>query len=258
MTNLAEQFDHLGPGCTEADLDEFVSVLDARLMEHSAVVQASHVWQTFMSPESDPALVRLMLREIYLEIYSYQPHVIEACISILAKWPKKDAPRIMTLLHHQAEESDHGEMALSDYVALGGDEEFARTRPISAASFAVASLWWGLWKMESPFVFLGALYPFEGSTPQVSQAVIARLDGLGIPDEALTFLRFHATADLKHAALVRHHLREVAREYKGAADAMLRGMEYFTQVYPLPAWSAAFDRAMAEYQSNVRSHQMAE
>lgn len=154
---------------------------------------------------------------------------------------------IHKMLVHQAEEADHGEMALRDYVALGGDEAEARRRRISPASFAVASLWWGLWRMEDPFAYLGALYPFEGLTPLVSQMVRESIVKNGFPANALEYINFHAEEDIKHANLVRKLLKHVVKNYPPAAESIRTGIEYFLAVYPLPVWQTAFDRARAEF-----------
>ena len=227
--------------------DAFVDELDARIGRTLAEIRDTEMWQTLVDPETDPQLVRLMMREVYLEIYSYQPHVIEATIAIIGRMPKIDPKMIQRMLIHQAEEADHGEMALRDYAALGGDAAAARQRRPSPAAFAVASIWWGLWRMEDPFAYLGALYPFEGLTPIVSQEVLKVLAARGFPKGALEFVSFHATEDVKHAELVRKLLKYVAHTYPSSKDAIRQGLECFLAVYPLPVWSTAFKRARAEY-----------
>ncbi len=231
----------------EADSDSFVDSLDARIQRLLDEIRESDVWQTITSPKTDPAFIKMIMREVYLEIYSYQPHVIEATIAIIGKMPKADPRMIHKMLVHQAEEADHGEMALRDYVALGGDEAYARSRRISPASFAVASLWWGLWKMEDPFTYLGALYPFEGLTPLVSQMVRESILKNGFPANALEYINFHAEEDIKHANLVRKLLKHVVKNYPSATDGIRVGIEYFLAVYPLPVWQTAYDRACIQF-----------
>lgn len=233
---------------TDEALDAFVNSLEARIQRLLAEVQKTEVWEAVTSPTADPALMKLIMREVYLEIYSYQPHVIEATIAIIGRMPKADPRMIQKMLIHQAEEADHGEMALRDYVALGGDEKYARSRRISPASFAVASLWWGLWRMEDPFAYLGALYPFEGLTPVVSQMVRQAILKNGFPSTALEYINFHAEEDIKHANLVRKLLKYAAKTYPGAAESIRVGIEYFLAVYPIPVWMTAYHRAKAEYE----------
>jgi pyrroloquinoline quinone (PQQ) biosynthesis protein C len=237
---------------TDDALDGFIAALDSRIQTLLVEVEQTEVWRVVTAPSTDPHFVRAVMREVYLEIYSYQPYVIEATIAIIGRMPKADASMIQKMLIHQAQEADHGEMALRDYVALGGDEHYARTRRISPESFAVASLWWGLWRMEDPFAYLGALYPFEGLTPIVSQRVRDRILGSGFPTNALEYLTFHAEEDIKHANLVKKLLRHAVATYPTAAESILAGLEYFLAVYPIPVWTAAHRRACADL---ARGHQ---
>jgi pyrroloquinoline quinone (PQQ) biosynthesis protein C len=232
---------------SEQSLDSFVDKLDARIQQLLEEIKSTPVWQAVVTPGADPRLVQLIMREIHLEIYSYQPHVISATIAIIGRMPKSDARMISKMLIHQAEEADHGEMALRDYVALGGDEAYARSRRISPESFAVASVWWGLWHMEDPFAYLGALYPFEGLTPIVSQIAKDAIASVGMPSESMEYLTFHAEEDIKHAALVRKLLKYAVKKYPTAAESILAGIEYFLVVYPIPVWMTAYRRALQFY-----------
>jgi pyrroloquinoline quinone (PQQ) biosynthesis protein C len=233
---------------SEERLNDFVTALDKQIRTLVERIERTHMWKVVMSPSTPAGLLRAILREVHLEIYSYQPQVIEATIATIGRMPKTDPKMIQRMLIHQAEEADHGEMALRDYVALGGDEQRARTHPISPASFAVASLWWGLWRMADPFCYLGALYPFEGLTPIVCQRVRQSLQANGFPGGALEYINFHATEDIKHANLVRKLLKYVVKTYPTAADSIMLGIDYFLAVYPLPVWQTAYHRACAAFQ----------
>lgn len=229
------------------ELDAFVQSLDDRMSDVLQQVTASELWTTVTSPATDPALLRILMREVYFEIYSYQPQVIEATIATIGRMPKGDPKMIQQMLIHQSEEADHGEMALRDYVALGGNEAWARASRPSPAAFAVASVWWGLWRMADPFAYLGALYPFEGLTPIVCGRVREALLARGFPASALEFIDFHATEDIKHTNLVRKLLKYVVKTYPGAETTIRQGLENFLAVYPMPVWQTAFDRARVEH-----------
>jgi pyrroloquinoline quinone (PQQ) biosynthesis protein C len=228
---------------TPTDLDRFLLGLDARIAETVKEIEASDVYKAVFSPRTDDQLLRDIMRELYLEVYSYQPQVIEAAIAIIAKMPRSDAKMVTKMLVHQGEEFDHGEMALRDYVALGGDEEYARTVRASPASFAVRSVWWGIWRTEDPFTYLGALYPFEGLTPIVCGRAEQALQRRGFPVTAMEFLRFHAAEDLRHTKMVRDLIEHAVKKYEGAAESIHAGLDYFLQVYPLPVWMTAYKRA---------------
>lgn len=235
-------------GFNPADLSgkEIVAYLDKRILDILADIQASPFWAFITNPESDPATIIDVMKEIYLEIVMYQPDVIEATIGIIGQFPRYiPATLIEEMLHHQAEEFDHGEMALKDYLNLGGDEEFARTRPMSSSAFQVAAMWTYLRHKRDPFAYLGALYPFEGLTPIVTGMVKELLKEKGMPRNSLTFIEYHATADLEHTDLVKEMIEKISDAYPESKVSICYGIEYFLSVYPLPVWNKAYERGIS-------------
>src|SRR6476660_8971884 len=105
---------------------EIVTWLEGRIQALLSRIQQEEFWKTVMNPQTPPAVVQAFMKEIYLEIVGYQPHVIEAAIAAIAQMPRSMNPRMVrSMLFHQADEFDHGEMALRDYVGLGGSEASA-------------------------------------------------------------------------------------------------------------------------------------
>jgi len=152
---------------------------------------------------------------------------------------------VKAMLRHQAEEFDHGEMALRDYVGLGGDEDFARNQHrISPASYSVAAIWRTIAALREPFAYLGALYPFEGLTPIVSERVKEVLLQRGFPENALEFVEFHSTEDPKHTELVKKLIEETVTRFPEAERSILEGIERFLAIYPIPVWETAYRRAI--------------
>lgn len=236
----------LGFNPAELSGKEIVAFLDKRIQEILVDIQASPFWKAITDPTADPQVVVDIMREIYLEIVMYQPDVIEATIAIIGQFPRYiPATLIEEMLHHQAEEFDHGEMALRDYLNLGGSEEFARNRRMSPSSFQVAAMWRFLAHKRDPFAYLGALYPFEGLTPIVTGMIKELLKEKGMPRNTLTFIEYHATADLEHTDLVKEMIEKIADEYPESRTSICYGIEYFLSVYPLPVWQAAYERGIA-------------
>jgi hypothetical protein len=220
--------------------------LDQRIAALAGRIEQQPFWVAVADATRDPELATSILREVYLEIAWYQPDVIEATIATIGQMPRSLAPKtVQGMLLHQVEEWDHGEMALRDYVALGGSEPFARRSRMSPSAFAVAAYWRMLAHRRDPFAYLGALFLFEGLTPIVSAKVQQALAGTAYPPSATEYLDFHATEDLKHQRLVRHLIDMVAESGAEARDSMLHGYACFEHVYPLPAWTAAYERALA-------------
>lgn len=241
---LFECNDESGLDVSMANGKGIVAQLDKRLRQLLIEIENTEGWQALTSPDTNPELVVETMKEIYLEIVMYQPDVIESTIAIIAQFPRTmDVALIDEMLHHQVEEFDHGEMALRDYVALGGDETYARKRRMSPTAFATAAMWRFLCHKRDPFAYLGALYPFEGLTPIVTGKIKSHLAQKGMPTNSLGFIEYHSTADIEHTETVRSLIVQIADQYPESKASICYGMEYFLAVYPLPGWNAAFERA---------------
>lgn len=227
--------------------EDLIAWLDGRIAALLGEIESTEFWRAVISPATDPRLLREVMKEVYLEIFSYQPHAIEGAITAIAQMPRSMPVRMVkAMLRHQAEEFDHGEMALRDYMALGGDEDYARkVHRTSPAAYAVASLWRMIAGQREPFAYLGALYPFEGLTPIVSERVKAALLQRGFPATALEFVEFHSTEDPKHTELVKHLIQETVTRYPEAERSIKEGLDRFLAIYPLPVWETAYRRALA-------------
>lgn len=247
------------PSTPASPQQPIVAWLDARIASLLAQIEAQEFWRTLVAPTTDPRLLREIMKELYLEIVSYQPHAIEGAITAIAQMPRSMPIRLLkAMLRHQAEEFDHGEMALRDYVALGGDEAYARNQHrISPAAYSVAAIWRMIANQRDPFAYLGALYPFEGLTPIVSERAKAALLHRGYPAAALEFVEFHSTEDPKHTELVRALIHEVAVRYPEAERSIKEGLDRFLAIYPIPVWQTAYERALVNFQSQMTSAQAA-
>jgi hypothetical protein len=225
--------------------EQLADWLDTRVAAILKDVEESEVWAAIVGGSSSFDLVRAILREIYLEIAMYQPDSIEAAVASIAQFPRSmPVAWFDEMLHHQVEEFDHGEMALRDYVALGGDESAARRRPQSPSAFAVAAIWRNITHKRDPFVYLGAVYLFDALTPIVTAKAKAALQRSMKGDyTGLEFIIHHATADIEHANTIRRLIVDVATSYPDKIEAIAYGFEYFAHVYPLPVWSNALHRA---------------
>jgi len=233
-------------GINPVDLSgkQVVEYLDSRIQDVLLTIQSSEVWNILTNPETDQSLSQEIMKEIYLEIVMYQPDVIEATIAIIGQLPRSVSANLVgEMLHHQSEEFDHGEMALRDYMALGGKEEDARNRRMSPTAFSIAAMWRFLCHKRDPFAYLGALYPFEGLTPIITEMVKPYLKGKGMKRKSMEFVDYHSTADLEHTALVKKLIEDICEEFPESKESICYGIEYFLAVYPLPAWEQAAKRA---------------
>lgn len=208
-----------------------------------AAVSAEPFWRVVTSPDTPEAVVKAAMREVYSEIAAYQPDVIEATIAVIGQFPRSlNAKKVRAMLVHQAEEWDHGEMAVRDFVGLGHDESIARSTTTPTA-FATAACWRMFAHKRLPFAYLGGLYLFEGLTPLVTGLVKPHLQQQGLGASSLEYIEFHSTEDIRHAKVMDALIRDVLTQFPEKAGEVRFGFEAFRQVYPLPGWRAAFARA---------------
>jgi len=236
--------------CTESwsDPDDFQQILEDRLQQLLERLHGTEVIRVLIAEDSPPGLVRAVMKELYLEIVSYQPDVVESAIAIIGQMPRTINPReIRSMLLHQAEEFHHGEMALRDYMALGGDENYALSRPKSPASLAAAGVWWLLARERRPFAYLGAVTLFECLTSLITGTMKGLLRERGMPEDAMEFIDFHAVVDIGHCKLMKHLVKQALTKVPEAGPEILYGMECFMQVYPIPVWEEALRRGRAAY-----------
>jgi hypothetical protein len=225
---------------------QVVDNLDAKIAALLRRIEQSEVYQIVSNPKSDPGLVTAIVKNILLEVFSYGPHVTEATFTAISRMPKKHPELMKPMILHDLEEVDHGEMALVDYVKLGGCEAFARSRRMTPASFAMGAACRMLAEREDPFAYLGYMYLFEAMTPILTERVQGFLKAIGFPAEAQKFIDFHAEEDIAHANVLRTLIERSLMRFPESASAVEYGFDCFEAVYPLPIWAAALERTRQE------------
>jgi len=216
--------------------------IEDRVTEIFDQVRAWRGWRLVTDQASDPAAFRAVVREIFYAVHLYQADTTEAGFRMIGRLPKQEGKLIQVLTHHKAEEAEHGLWAYEDFLALGGGDHAAR-RPQSPATFAVAAVWWWMAESEDPLGYLGAEYLFENLTERVTKEIMSMLAARDIPGDGLRFIVEHATEDVKHSNLLRHLVKDTVTRIPGSEAAMMRCLDHFAHVYPLPVWDEAFIRA---------------
>ena len=223
--------------------EEFADHLDRKLNDVLGDVERTDAYRLLADPASGTGPTAVLVRNILLEVFSYGPHIIEASFTAIGRLPKHLPDLMKPMLLHTLEEVDHSEMALADYLKLGGDEVWARTRRITPASFAVGATCRMLAERENPFAYLGYMYLLEALTPILAGRTREFLINKGIPAEARHFIDFHAEEDIGHAKGLRNLIIRVVSDHPDAAPAIDYGFDCFRCVYPLPIWTAALEHA---------------
>ena len=223
---------------------ELLRDLDLRVESIYQQVQQSRIWRHLVDPETPREILQAIMREVFLSIYAYQPHTTEAGFLMLGRWPKGDLAPLKSMLLHKWEEAEHGSWARRDYLAMGGEKIRVDSTAASPATFAVAAVWWRMATVEDPIGYLGAEYLFEYLTVKVTRPLVEVFKRRQFPLEGAQFIVEHATEDIKHTNLLRHLVCEAATQHPQSRQAILRCFDYFRQVYPLPVWDEALDRAI--------------
>lgn len=223
-----------------------IETLDRRIDETLTEIRSQDFWQALTSPETPKEVIGAVLRQAMIESACYTPRIIEAAISTVGRMPKAEAKMIQRMLIHLAEESNHGEIAFQDYVSLGGDSDPYQRQRMSIPGFAVASWWWGVWRMEDPFVYLGGMYVFESITPIVAAELLDLLRQKGISDSEMEFMTLHAVEDIKHQNMMKKLIVYACERFPNAEAAITYGLESFLYLYPMPLWREIWGRVIKE------------
>jgi len=234
----------LSQGRYSALATELIKILDARIEAVYRQVQEQPFWRTLLDAKTSNETCLAIFREVFLSIYWYQKHTTEAGFHMIGRLPKSETVMLKLTTLHKVEESEHGEWAFRDYLILGGDKAYATNTPPSPATFAVTGAWWRIAVAEEPLGYFGAEYLFEYLTLIVAQPIVSLFKQRGFKADGLRFIIDHATEDEKHAKLVRHLICDAVTRYPESANTMVRCFDYFRQVYPLPVWTEAYERAL--------------
>ena len=220
---------------------DVASQLDRRLDLVESAVRRSPAWTALCDPDTPTEEVRALLREVMWSVAVYQPHTTEAGFAMIGRLPKHERKLLVSLLHHKAEEAEHGGWARRDFILLGGDA--AALQNVSPATFAVIAVWHRMAITDNPLGYLGAEYLFECLTMRLLPDVVRALRSAGVPGELTNFVNEHETEDIRHTNLILHLVLDVVSRYSDCGDAILQCFDRFAAVYPLPVWAEAYERS---------------
>lgn len=223
-----------------------LELMDAQLAEVTAEVQEQEYWQYFSSTETPAEQVLKIMRELLLEIWSYQQCVNESVFAAVGRKGRlfEEQPLMKAMIAVQLEEVGHGALALDDYVSLGGDREYAVNRCPSPASLVLMATVKYLGEQSDPLCHLGYMYFFERFTTIISDLAAPILAQRGYPEDRLEFVRLHAEEDVRHADMLAQVVAECEERHEGAAESILYGFDCFRRVYPHPVWDTVYRRTL--------------
>jgi hypothetical protein len=228
------------------DAQTFTATLAHKTQDMVDRIECSAFWQTLSYPDTPAALVAAVIKYTLLETYSYGPLVTEATFRAIGRVPSTRLDLMRPMVSHVLSEVDHCEMALADFIKLGGDEAWARSRRITPASLAMGAMCLHLAEHESPFAYLGYMFLFESVTPIIAQRLQRLLAAKEFPTVAQHFIDLHATEDVKHTDILTKLVQRVVASYPEVAPTIAYAADCFATVWPLPIWDVALANARVE------------
>ena len=111
-------------------------------------------------------------------------------------------------IRHAADEHRDFQLLEQDYAAVGGDPRVMAITPPNVGSAALSAFVFHRAGLPDPVDLLGAMFVIEGLGLRKAGGWADRLrDRLGLRNDQLSFLRYHATGDDEHFEILRAALR---------------------------------------------------
>lgn len=120
-----------------------------------------------------------------------------------------------------------------DFAAAGGDPALMRTTPKNIGSEALSAWMYHAASQRDPIGLLGAMFIIEGLGERLALPWSRAIqEQLGLPDDAVRFLRYHGENDEDHLAMFDEALRMAVRS-RADAEAIVRHARVTARLYRL-------------------------
>ncbi len=160
---------------------------------------------------------RGMLREVFH--HTRENPQLQALATVYFRGRQRDLVR--PFYKHAASEIGHDQLALNDYVTLGGDAAAVPyENPLPATSALLAYGFYQIYNLN-PIGYLGYLYFLEFTPTRSGASMMDALANCGVPRNAMTFLNDHTEIDVGHNKMMELYVDRLA-----ASDADLDCIEY--------------------------------
>lgn len=118
---------------------------------------------------------------------------------------------IRSFYAHAASEIGHDQLALNDFVTLGGDATaIPYENPLPATTALLAYGFYQIYNLK-PLGYLGYLYFLEFTPTQSGEGMMDSLGRIGVPRNAMAFLRDHTEIDVGHNRLMEKYVAGLIR-----------------------------------------------
>lgn len=174
------------------------------------------VLDRFMASEpirliSDGKLTVNEYRSIMREIFHHtrENPQLQALATVYFRGRQRDL--IRSFYSHAASEIGHDQLALNDFVTLGGDATHVPyENPLPATSALLAYGFYQIYN-HNPVGYLGYLFFLEFTPTHIGPALMEALGKLGVPIGAMTFLKDHTEIDQGHNRLMEKYVSKLVK-----------------------------------------------
>ncbi|MBB5517471.1 iron-containing redox enzyme family protein [Amphiplicatus metriothermophilus] len=151
---------------------------------------------------------RTIMREVFH--HTRENPQLQVLATVYFKGRQRDMVRMF--FKHAASEIGHDQLALNDYVALGGDAtDVPYQNPLPATTALLAYGFYQIYNLN-PLGYLGYLFFLEFTPTQSGAGMMEALRKIGVPDGAMTFLRDHTTIDQGHNRMMERYADALIRD----------------------------------------------
>jgi hypothetical protein len=144
--------------------------------------------------EMTVAEYRSILREVFH--HTRENPQMQALATVYFRGRQRDMVR--PFYAHAASEIGHDQLALNDFITLGGDGGMVPYQnPLPATTALLAYGFYQIYNLN-PLGYLGYLFFLEFTPTQTGAGMMNALGAIGVPDGAMTFLKDHTEIDQGH------------------------------------------------------------
>jgi pyrroloquinoline quinone (PQQ) biosynthesis protein C len=181
------------------------------------------------APAIRRALAGEVTRELYVafltEAYHHVRHTVPLLMAVGGRTADRPAWLRDALLHYLEEETGHDEWILNDIARAGGDRAAAAASQPSVATEAMVAYAYDTVMRGNPLGFFGMVHVLEGTSAALAlHAADGIQRALGLPVNALTYLRSHGELDQQHVNDLGAILERLAGEDREAVTRCARAI----------------------------------
>lgn len=188
---------------------------------HEALIRSTTREREFLlaAPVIQRALIGAITRELYVafltQAYHHVRHTVPLLMAVGSRLPQRLHWLQDQILHYLDEERGHDEWILNDIEAAGGDRAAAMAAGPALATDAMVAYAYDTVMRRNPAGFFGMVHVLEGTSAAIAlQAADQIQTVLGLPKQALTYLRSHGQLDQEHV----QHLGSIVNRFERTED----------------------------------------